>query len=123
MGDDPTSFRFRGFVRSTPLSTEDTLTHLAALAYASDDLFFGTALAANPIAVGQGWRNLTSLTHNVSFHDPHAKMDEWIVVERETSWGAMGRVVVHQKMWNRQTGKLILSGSQEALVRLRGPKI
>ncbi|KAI1274549.1 Thioesterase/thiol ester dehydrase-isomerase [Xylaria sp. FL0933] len=126
MSDDPTNFRVRGFVRSTPLSTNDSAVHLAALAYASDDLFFGIALAANPIAVGKGWRNVAlaaSLTHNVSFHDPHAKIDEWIVLERETSWGANGRVMVHQKMWNRQTGKLILSGSQEALVRLHGSKI
>lgn len=126
VGDDPASFRFRAFVKSTPLSTKDTLTHLAALAYASDDLFFGVALLANPVAVGRGWRNLASaasLAHNVSFHDPDAKMDEWIVTERETSWGAMGRVVVHQKMWNWRTGNLILSGSQEALVRLHGSKI
>ncbi|KAI0388252.1 Thioesterase/thiol ester dehydrase-isomerase [Xylariaceae sp. FL0594] len=124
--DEPTGFRVRGFVRAAHLSSKDPVTHLAALAYASDDLFFGIALAANPVAVGRGWRNVAfaaSLTHNISFHDTDAKIDEWLVLERETSWGAEGRVMVHQKFWARETGHLVLSASQEAVIRLRGPKM
>ncbi|KAI3330149.1 Thioesterase/thiol ester dehydrase-isomerase [Ustulina deusta] len=126
MSDDPTQFRVRGYVRSpTPLSTSNCSAHLAAFAYASDEFFFGPALAANPAAVGKGARNVTmgaSLTHNVSFHDRNAKIDQWVVLERETTWGSAGRVMVQQKFWNME-GKMILSSSQEALIRLRGAKI
>lgn len=122
MDEDPSSFRLWGFVRAPPLSSDNAALHLAALAYASDEFAFGAALAANPMAVGKGMRNIvlgTSLTHNVSFHDPQVRVDEWIVLERDTTWGADGRVLVSQRMWDMKSGRLILSGSQEALVRLR----
>ncbi|KAI0528158.1 HotDog domain-containing protein [Xylaria bambusicola] len=121
MGERPTEFRVRGYFRSSPLSTESCTTHLAAFAYASDEFFFGPVFAANPMAVGKGARNVTictSLTHNVSFHDSDAKIDEWAIVERETTWGSAGRVMVQQKMWDMD-GKMILSSSQEALIRLK----
>lgn len=124
--DDATKFRVRGYVRSpTALSSRNSSLHLAALAYASDEFFFGPALAANPMAVGKGARNVAlgaTLTHNVSFHDGDAKMDEWIVMERETTWGSAGRVMVRQMFWDIG-GKLISSSSQEALIRLKGAKI
>ncbi|KAF7514599.1 hypothetical protein G7054_g15171 [Neopestalotiopsis clavispora] len=122
MDEDPSSFRLWGFVRAPPLSSDNSALHLAALAYASDEFAFGAALAANPVAVGKGMRNImlgASLTHNVSFHDPQVRVDEWIVLERDTTWGADGRVLVSQRMWDMKSGRLILSGSQEALVRLR----
>ncbi|ETS88142.1 hypothetical protein PFICI_01970 [Pestalotiopsis fici W106-1] len=122
MSEDPSSFRLWGFVRAPPLSGDSHALHLAALAYASDEFAFGAALAANPMAVGKGMKNITlgtSLTHNVSFHDPQARVDEWIVIERDTTWGADGRVMVSQRMWDMKSGRLILSASQEALVRLR----
>ncbi|KAI1824077.1 Thioesterase/thiol ester dehydrase-isomerase [Xylaria intraflava] len=124
--DDPTEFRVRGYVRSpTPLSTRDCGVHLAAIAYASDEFFFGPAMAANPTAVGKGAKNVAlgaTLTHNVSFHDRNARMDEWIVLERETTWGSEGRVMVRQMFWD-MAGKMISSSTQEALLRLKGAKI
>lgn len=76
-------------------STEN---HLAAFSYLSDEFPFGTALATGLKAAGKGFRNVAmgvSLTHTVSFHDPQARIDGWLVLERETSWGADGRVVIH----------------------------
>ncbi|KAI4596939.1 hypothetical protein KJ359_004849 [Pestalotiopsis sp. 9143b] len=122
MDEDPSSFKQYGFVRAPPLSSGESALHLAALAYASDEFAFGAALAANPVAVGKGMRNIAlgaSLTHNVSFHDPEVRVDEWLVLERDTTWGADGRVLVSQRMWDLKSGRLVLSGSQEALVRLR----
>ncbi|KAI1261138.1 Thioesterase/thiol ester dehydrase-isomerase [Xylariaceae sp. FL1019] len=122
MSDKATDVRLRTFVRSPPLSSREPSVHLAALAYLSDEFSFGIAVAANPRAVGQGMRNValaTSLTHTVSFHDSEFKADDWLIVERETSWGDEGRVLVYQRMWNVETGKLIMSGIQEALVRLK----
>jgi acyl-CoA thioesterase-2 len=71
-------------------------------------------------------RNVTlgaTLTHNISFHDPQVKIDEWLVLERETSWGDEDRVLVHQRLWNLDSGRLILSGTQEALIRLKGLRL
>lgn len=126
ISDDPSQFWIRGFVRSPPLSTDDPLVHLAAFAYMSDEFSFGPALLANPKAAGKGMRNVAmgaSLTHNVSFHDPRARVDEWTVLERKTSWGGESRVHVSQRMWNMKTGKLVMSGTQEALIRLKGHKL
>ncbi|KAI0016101.1 Thioesterase/thiol ester dehydrase-isomerase [Xylariomycetidae sp. FL0641] len=127
MSDDPSQFRLRGFVRSpAAVSTDSPTTHLAAFAYMSDEFSFGPALAANPMQVGKRMKNVAigaSLTHNVSFHDPQARVDKWIVLERGTTWGADGRVLVDQKMWDMESGRLVMSGTQEALIRLRGPKL
>ncbi len=120
--EDPSQFRLRGFVRSPALSTASAAVHLAAFGFASDEMSFGPALAANPAAVGRGFRNISmaaSLTHNVSFHDPQARIDDWVVLERDTTWGAGGRVLVSQWMWGLTSGRLIMSGTQEALVLLK----
>ncbi|KAI0476610.1 Thioesterase/thiol ester dehydrase-isomerase [Xylariaceae sp. FL0804] len=121
-----TDVRLRTFVRSPSLSSSTRSLHLAALAYLSDEFSFGIAVAANPRAVGRGMRNIslaTSLTHSVSFHDSNFRADDWLIVERETSWGGEGRVLVHQRMWDVQTGRLVISGMQEALVRLKQGKL
>lgn len=115
--DESSRFQLRGFVRSTIVLTDDLQLYLASFSYASDEFSFGPALAANPMVVEKGMRNVimeVSLTHNVSFHDPRARIDQWIVLERETSWGAEGRVLVHQPMWAMESGRLV---TQEALIR------
>ncbi|KAI1772799.1 Thioesterase/thiol ester dehydrase-isomerase [Hypoxylon cercidicola] len=125
MGDQPTDLRVRIFVRAPPppLAAGN---HLAALAYLSDEFVYGTALATDLQAAGEGFRNLTmgaTLTQTVSFHSPRARIDRWLLLERETSWGADGRVVVHQRAWDWGTGTMVYSGTQEALIRLKGPKL
>ncbi|XXG96142.1 hypothetical protein Hte_002421 [Hypoxylon texense] len=67
-GDDPTKYRVRGYCRSQTPLPRDRTTNLAALAYVSDKRFIGTALHANPEAVGERMRNLAtaaSLTHTL----------------------------------------------------------
>lgn len=125
--DDPTQYRYRGFVRSPAFSTESSASaHQAALAYLSDTLLLGTALTASPVQLGHMMQNLamtTSLSHNVQLHDPTARVDEWMYGERETSWGADGRALMHQRFWSLKTGRLIMSGTQEGLVRLKDTKL
>lgn len=126
MTGNATDARLRAFVRSRPLSSERPSLHLAAFVYLSDQWGFGVALAANPKAVGRGMHNVAfgaSLTHNLTFHDSRVKVDDWLIVERETSWGGEGRVLVHQKVWDVKTGRLVMSGTQEAVVRLKESKL
>jgi acyl-CoA thioesterase II len=120
--EDPTHFRQRSFVRSPTLTSDSPSVHLAALAYLSDTYLLGAPLGANPVMVGPKLRNVamgTSLHHNLSLLDPTARVDKWMLGERETSWGADGRVLIHQRFWNATTGRLVMSGTQEGLIRLK----
>ncbi|RYP47490.1 hypothetical protein DL768_006462 [Monosporascus sp. mg162] len=124
--DDPWECRTRGFSRSLPLSTDSTSVNLAALAYMSDEVLLGVPIYANPDKVGDRMQNVAmgvTLTHNISFHDPAVKVDQWMVAERETSWGADGRVLIGQRVWNLKTGRLVMTCTQEALIRLRDAKL
>lgn len=120
--DEPTQFLQHAYVRSQPLSTGSHAVNLASLGYLSDDFFMGPPMYANAKKVGVGLRNVAmggSLTHSVSFHDPTTKADEWMVCERHTTWGAGGRVLSHQRFWDWKTGRLVMTCSQEALIRLK----
>lgn len=64
-----------------------------------------------------------SFTHNITFHSSEVRADEWVFLERKTSWGAGGRVHLSQKIWNVQTGKLVATIDHEALIRFGKPKI
>jgi acyl-CoA thioesterase len=84
----------------------------------TDKIFLGMATYANPDKVGNKVENVTmvaTLSHTISFHDPTVKVDEWMVLERTTSWGGNGRVRLHQLTWDLKTGRLIMSCEQEAL--------
>lgn len=131
LGDRPSDVRATGFSRSSaPLSSSSavstTATNLAALAYMSDELLLGLAIFANPGAVGPRSRHVAlavSLNHHLWFHDPSARVDRWMVGERRTSAGADGRVLIHQRVWDHATGRLVMTGTQEALIRLKGPNL
>ncbi|KAI0019237.1 Thioesterase/thiol ester dehydrase-isomerase [Xylariomycetidae sp. FL0641] len=121
--DDPSEVCIRGFVRSLkPLSTDAPAVHLAALGFLSDQGLLATPIYANPLQTGVQYKNVVkgvTLSHTFSLHDPAARADEWIMGQRTSSWGAEGRVIIHEQCWNLQTGRLVLSSRQEALVRLK----
>ncbi|KAK7986950.1 Thioesterase/thiol ester dehydrase-isomerase [Apiospora saccharicola] len=131
-GDRPSDVRTTGFSRSSaPLSSSSsspstTATNLAALAYMSDEMLLGLPILANPDAVGPRSRNVAlavSLNHHLWFHDPTVRVDRWMVGERRTSAGADGRVLIHQRVWDHATGRLVMTCTQEALIRLKGPSL
>ncbi|KAL8322472.1 hypothetical protein RB593_004473 [Gaeumannomyces tritici] len=140
----PSDFRLRSYVRSAAPLSADAATpahHLAALAFLTDELLITTVNLAHPeeeeeeeeeeqprqVEEGQKKRRRrrrsrfsvqTSLNHSVLFHDPAARADEWMVSERSTSWAADGRVLVEQRFWGKDSGRLVLSCWQEGLVRV-----
>ncbi|KAK8044182.1 hypothetical protein PG993_004206 [Apiospora rasikravindrae] len=130
-GDHPTEYRVRSFARTAePLQapTSSSAVHLAALAYMSDEMFLAMAIVANPDRVGVRARHVAmgaTLSHRIAFHEPAARADAWTVSERETSWGGGGRVLLHQRTWDLETGRLAMTCEQEALIRLRedAPKL
>ncbi|KAJ2985342.1 hypothetical protein NUW58_g5585 [Xylaria curta] len=122
--ENPRECRTREFSRSPSLSTRSAPVHMAALAFMSDQILLGVALYANPEKVGSRMQNVTmcaTLNHTMAFHDPELKMDDWVVAERETSWGDEGRVLIHQRIWNLESGRLVMTCSQEVMVRLKAP--
>ncbi|KAI4865096.1 Thioesterase/thiol ester dehydrase-isomerase [Hypoxylon rubiginosum] len=123
---DPTHFRQRSFVRSPPLLSDDISVHQAALAHLSDTYMLGAVLVANQAFVGEKFRNVAfgaSLNQNISLHDPAARVGGWMLAERDISWGSGGRVLIHQRFWNIESGRLVMSGSQDGLIRLKNAKL
>lgn len=122
MRQNPTDFRERSIFRSFKLTTGDRAIHLAAFAWTTDVFLLYTANLAYPsrFPMGMGSATIaTSINHSVWFHDPDAKIDEWMVNERRTSWGADGRVLIHQTVWNQETGRLVLTCIQEGFIRMK----
>jgi acyl-CoA thioesterase II len=118
---DPSQIRVHGFVRSRPLSVDDAAVHLSSLAFLSDQNLLELLLFANWDEAPENLRDLafsTTLTHHLSFHNLSARSDEWMMCEGSTSWGAHGRVFIHQRFWSLETGQLLMSCTQEALVGL-----
>ncbi|KAI1779522.1 thioesterase-like superfamily-domain-containing protein [Hypoxylon cercidicola] len=119
---EPTKFWQRTFVRSPTIASKDLQVHQSALVYMSDAFTIGAALHANPNKVGKKLSNVTmavTLAANLSIHEPTARVDEWMFAQHETSWGSNGRVVIHQRYWDVKSGRLIMSGTQECLIRLK----
>lgn len=110
--EKPWEARTRGFCRSPPLSTDAPhVHHLAALGYMSDEVLLGVPIYANPDRVGSRTQHITmaaTLSHTMHFHDPTTRIDQWKVVERETTWGANGRTLVHQRIWDLKSGRLVM---------------
>ncbi|KAH6653788.1 thioesterase-like superfamily-domain-containing protein [Truncatella angustata] len=119
---DPTEVCARSFLRSTPLSTDNSAVHLASFAWLSDVFLIYTANWANPNKFPLGMAGVsieTTVNHSVWFHLPSARIDNWLACERKTSWGADGRVLIQQSLWNKADGQLVMTCVQEALLRLK----
>jgi acyl-CoA thioesterase II len=124
---DPTRFRLLSFVRaSVPLSTVERATHLAALAFFTDEWLIFTVNLTNGQAFAGGMAAIAiqaTVTHSIWFHDPHVRVDQWMVCERHTSWGAGGRILIHQSLWDWRTGRLIVSCTQEGTLRFKNANL
>ncbi|CAG9990849.1 unnamed protein product [Clonostachys byssicola] len=121
---EPCDWRPREFTALTSLrnSGYSPGMHMAAIGYISDSYIIGPSLYANMSKVGRMIENVAmavSLNHSVVFHDFDAKADQWMVCERKSSWGGDGRVLTHQRIWNVETGGLVISCTQEGIARIK----
>jgi acyl-CoA thioesterase II len=120
--DQPWECFIRAFSRSSPLSTHSPAVHIAALAYMSDQILLGVPIYANPDQVGAQTEDVAmvaTLNHSMAFHDPSVKVDDWVVVERQTTCGAGGRTLIHERVWGLESGRLVMTCTQEAAIRLK----
>ncbi|MBC8090008.1 MAG: acyl-CoA thioesterase II [Phycisphaerae bacterium] len=99
---------------------DDTLTHQAVLAYASDYGLLVTALQPHGIAFRSPGLQLASLDHSVWMHRPF-RADEWLLYSVDSPIATGARGFVRGQIFSR-SGELVASVAQEGLMRLRTPK-
>lgn len=121
--DRPDQFRMRSFVKTeSPMQSDHQASHFAALAWISDLYFVPSAILANYASITKADKLVKlslTLNHAITFHEQMPRMDrDWIAVERKTTWSDGGRLHLEQRMWNKTTGKMVMSSTQDLLVRL-----
>lgn len=105
------------WVRSRAPLPDDPLTHSCGLAYASDMLLLGTALAPHGTMIGSPDVAAASLDHAVWFHEP-VRIDEWLLYDQESTWAGGGRTLCRGRLFDR-AGRLVATVAQEGMIRRR----
>ncbi len=134
--DRPIDFRpvlpsdpFRGEVRPAQRQVwframaqlpDDTLTHQAVLAYASDYGMLPTALQPHGVPFRSRALQIASLDHALWMHR-RFRADEWLLYSIDSPAAAGARGFVRGSIFTRD-GTLVASVAQEGLMRLRTPK-
>lgn len=99
---------------------DDTLTHQAVLAYASDYGLLPTALGPHGVAFRTKGLQMASLDHSLWMHRPF-RADEWLLYVMDSPAAAGARGFVRGSIYTR-AGALVASVAQEGLMRVRTPK-
>jgi len=105
-------FRARGKL------SDDQALHRCVVAYASDLLY--SPVSRHPHLAKSLEIHVLSLNHSIWFHKP-VNADEWLLYVIESPSAHGGRGFVTGRMFNRQ-GELIMSLTQEALIRREKPR-
>lgn len=100
---------------------DDTLTHQAVLAYASDYGLLPTALGPHGVAFRTKGLQMASLDHSLWMHRPF-RADEWLLYVMDSPAAAGARGFVRGSIYTR-AGALVASVAQEGLMRVRPPKV
>lgn len=106
--------------RAVSALPDDTLTHHAMLAYASDYGLLPTALQPHGLSFRSAGVQMASLDHSLWLHRPF-RMDEWLLYAMDSPTSAGARGFVRGTIYTR-SGALVASVAQEGLMRLRAPK-
>lgn len=96
---------------------DDTLSHQAALAYASDYGLLATALLPHGIGIRDPGLQAATLDHAIWFHRPF-RVDDWMLYSMDSPASAGARGFTRGCIFTRD-GTLVASIAQEGLVRLR----
>ncbi|MGY2066062.1 acyl-CoA thioesterase [Blastococcus sp. SYSU DS0619] len=103
------------WLRSRAPLPDEQLTHSCGLAYASDMLLLGTALAPHGTMIGAPGVAAASLDHAVWFHEP-VRVDQWLLYDQESTWAGGGRTLCRGRLFDR-SGRLVASVAQEGMIR------
>jgi acyl-CoA thioesterase II len=101
---------------NTTLS-DDMAVHQTLLAYVSDMKFLGTALRPHPFNFHSAKGQVASLDHAMWFHCDF-RVDDWLYYHMDSPRAAGSRGFVRGSFYT-QSGILVASTAQEALMRIR----
>ena len=96
---------------------DETITHQAVLAYASDHGLLGTALQPHGISSRTPGMQVATLDHAIWMHRPF-RADEWLLYAMDSPVAAGARGFTRGSVFTRD-GELIASAAQEGLIRMR----
>ncbi|HEX6132640.1 MAG TPA: acyl-CoA thioesterase II [Longimicrobiales bacterium] len=107
----------RMWLRSVGTMPDDTLSHQAALAYASDYGLLATAVQPHGLGIRSPQLQAATLDHAIWFHRPF-RADEWLLYTMDSPAAAGARGFARGSIFTRD-GKLVASIAQEGLIRVR----
>lgn len=96
---------------------DDPVLHRCLLTYASDFQFLGTSLNPHGVTFMSKNMQVASLDHAIWFHRDF-RMDEWLLYDKDSPSASAGRGFNRGNFFN-QSGSLVASTTQEALIRQR----
>ncbi len=91
--------------------------HHCVLAYASDFGLLGTSMLPHGVTYYTKGMQVASLDHAVWFHRPF-RVDDWLLYDMDSPSASGGRGLNRGNIYN-QAGELVVSVTQEALIRQR----
>lgn len=107
----------QNWFRSVAPLPDDLVLHHCILAYASDFGLLGTSLLPHGVSFAQKGMQVTSLDHAIWFHRPF-RADEWLLYDMDSPSASNGRGFNRGNIYT-QSGELVASVCQEALIRQR----
>lgn len=101
-----------------PLDSEDPRLHRYLCMFATDSVPAGTAIRAHQ---GNGLKvsMIFTLSHSMAIHTHEVRADSWHLYSLKSTQASGGRAFVEGRWWSHD-GRLIMSITQELLVRTRG---
>jgi len=100
------------------IDSDDRLLHAALLTFQSDDALLSTSRLPHLGSFERKNMQSASLDHAMWFHDPDARVDEWILYALDAPLSSATRGYNRGSMFS-EDGHLIASTMQESLMRLR----
>lgn len=114
---EPRPPRKHVWFRADGAMPDDTLSHQAVLAYASDYGLLGTALLPHGLSFQMRRLQAASLDHALWFHRPF-RVDEWLLFATDGPSASGARGFTRGSLFTRD-GRLVASVVQEGLLRIR----
>ncbi|GLP94733.1 acyl-CoA thioesterase II [Paraferrimonas sedimenticola] len=110
----------RVWFRANGTLPDDPRLHKYLLAYVSDFNFLTTTLLPHGVGFMTPGVRMATIDHSMWYHRD-VNLNDWILFESESTSASGGRGLVHGKFYDPQ-GKLLVSASQEGLIRFNPPE-
>jgi acyl-CoA thioesterase II len=105
------------WIRAIGSMPDDTLSHQAVLAYASDYGLLATAVQPHGMSIRNPQLQAATLDHAIWFHRPF-RVDEWLLYSMDSPAAAGARGFARGSVFTTR-GQLVASIAQEGLIRVR----